>query len=491
MFKITNNNISITRGETATYDAVFKHSDGTPLILDKNLVSGDKSIYGLFSVKLSMYDEDAVFRVPMKLDDLATFDTSADVISIGDETFSDANVPDAYSKFVDNSKYDYFLYNISSVEPNFKLVFNTKGNFPFVCKESGKLYYFLSENVSNLTRGLYEYNGTYWVKNSTLTSAIPAYYAIGEVGADNSAHSFTIGNETYISGYFDIAGTRTYKVYLFDDTSVTPITEITFTGVSKINIIDNLWSDGTNYFCSNGVKTYQLNTSTYEFTEITLNYNVQGYSVWQDGDNNVYYTNGSICKKWDKTNLKWDDIASSISYYDVSNYNVPVLINGKVYFNDKILVSATAGLEWVDLEEPLNKPHNTRVWYYGTDTICSPRVYTSPNKLAVISTVVRDERLYKRVIASVPYYYQYVGTTVTVTEDDFEEYEFRLVFPFPYDVMKNLQPKLYKYEIALVGGTPSDEIVDQQPITTLPLDIDFKKYLVEFKDFKVEGSLSE
>lgn len=514
MFKITNNNISITRGETATYDAVFKHSDGTPLILDKNLVSDDKDVYGLFSVKLSMYDEDAVFRVPMKLNSLATFDTNSQIIDITDTSgsFDTSNVPDTTIKFVDSKKYHSFLGDHNSFTTYKAVYFTDGGTFPFVCKKSNTLYYFKNTD-GIIDKGIYKYTALgYFIKDTTMTSAIPYYFDYGERSAYATVWYFN--NNTYISGYFNVDGKRTYKHYLFDDSAVTPFTEVTFplyynnTTLDTIVHKESIWDDGdylytTQQMASGEPVTFRFNTSTSRFEELSVDYYILHPSyVWKDNDGNVFYTTGNIYRKWNKTTHQWDAISSTIDKYNVSDINLPTLIKDKVYFSDKVLVSSSNGLVWETAEPNINKIGT--VWNYGDDWMCTAattHIVTGVdgstttdvyNRIAIDAVDKRQDKLYREIINEVPRYYKYVGNTAIITEDDFEEYEFRLVFPFPYNIMKSLQPKLYKYEIALVGGTPTSTISDQTAITTqLPLTVDFKQYLVEFKDFKVEGSLSE
>lgn len=500
MFRITNNNISITRGETATYDAVFKHSDGAPLILDKNLVSDDKDVYGLFSVKLSMYDEDAVFRVPMKLNDLATFDTNSDIIDIGDETLDDTNVPGGEPLFVntDDLKYitDTTTKLISSNDSFLILPGHTESyyrNFLIRRKYSDYYYWIYFKNGDGFYNPRVRDDPITWNKNTAFTNALPGFLD------PNQRPYFQVWygtGTTYFSGYFKINNVRTFKIFRFnDETSITPISDLTsqFNGLTDVNNFENgdFWTVGdTTYFYNrSNTKTYKFVENSQTFTEDTdLNASLDPFYMWRDTSNILYYTNGTTAYKWNTTNGEWDSITTNLS----TSSRYIVNIYGATYYvvnenNPKILTTTAGGIEWVNADHPI---HCSGVVFSIYDKAYT---YTSSEgfKLA-IPNYYRTDKLYKRTISGVPYYYQYVGTTQTVTEDDFEEYEFRLVFPFPYNIMKSLQPKLYKYEIALVGGTPTGTISDQTAITTqLPLTVDFKQYLVEFKDFKVEGSLSE
>lgn len=482
MFKITNNNISITRGETATYDAVFKHTDGTPFILDKNLISGDKDIYGLFSVKLSMYDENPVFSVPMKLNQMATFDTGADIIDIGDEVFDNTNVPDVNVVF-DNSDENKYVYNTST-----PVFIDNDTRFMFNCKTATtNLIYLYFDNKFYLC-----YDDGYWHQDTTLTQNTPGNISLANVYC-GVWHS---GNKTFLDCW---VGSTPSKHYLVDDTSLTPFQEISYTGATPKP--RDIWTDGTTTYFSDGTHDYTFDNSTYAFTQSDLNVQVIGRYVWKDTDGTIYYTNGTTAYKWNSSQSRWDSTTTNMSVTGDKIYN----IYDRIYYVDKtnqsnnkeyVLTSTSSGLVWSTLETPMNIPLNTYLykifskWYtIPTNSYSTSPMYYKKGRLALDN---RNDKLYRSIINDVPSYYVYVGNTVIVTEDDFEEYEFRLVFPFPYNIMKSLQPKLYKYEIALVGGTPTDTINDQTAITTqLPLTVDFKQYLVEFKDFKVEGSLSE
>ena len=385
------------------------------------------------------------------------------------------------------------------------------GTFPFVCKKSNTLYYFKNTD-GIIDKGIYKYVATdYFLKDDAMTSAIPYYFDYVERSANAKVWYFN--NNTYISGYFNVDGKRTYKHYLFDDSAVTPFTEVTFPLYYNNNTLDTIvhkeyiWDDGDYLYTTKQISgepvTFRFNTSTSRFEELSVDYYIFHPSyVWKDNDGNVFYTDAKDCRKWNKTTHQWDAISSTIDKYNVSDINVPTLIKDKVYFSDMVLVSSSNGLVWETAEPNINKIGT--VWNYGDDWMCTAattHIVTGVdgstttdvyNRIAIDAVDKREDKLYREIINEVPRYYKYIGNTAIITEDDFEEYEFRLVFPFPYNIMKSLQPKLYKYEIALVGGTPTSTISDQTAITTqLPLTVDFKQYLVEFKDFKVEGSLSE
>ena len=500
MFKITNNNISITRGETATYDAVFKHSDGTPFILDKRLVSGDKDIYGLFSVKLSMYDETPVFSVPMKLNDLATFDTSKEIISIGDETLNTSDVPTGEPLFVDTDDLKYVNGTTTQlITPNTGFLImpgrstSSYANFLIKRKYSTYYYWMYFKNGDGFYSPRLTESPITWVKNTAFTNALPGFLDTTQGGP---YFQVWYGGYTYISGYFKINNVRTFKILrLGDEFSINPIVDMTsqFTGVDTLNYFKNgdFWRVGdiTYFYNRDDSKTYKFNEDSKTFTEDTdLNVNLDPFYMWTDSNGDLYYTYNTTAYKWDATNSEWDSITTNAS---VATRWVVNIFDSTYYAESstrsKLLTTTTEGIEWVATDNPIN---------------CSGLVFTLNNNVytfnagegfkIALPNYYRDDRMYKRTISGVPYYYKYIGDTQTVTEDDFEEYEFRLVFPFPYNIMKTMQPKLYKYEIALVGGTPTATIANQTAITTqLPLTVDFKQYLVEYKDFKVEGSLSE
>ncbi len=481
MFKITNNNISITRGETATYDAVFKHSDGTPFVLDKNLVTDDKSVYGLFSVKLSMYDENAIFRVPMQLDELAVFDTSSDALMISDAngSFTDVNVPESSTiNFEDSDEYRYIYGTTTQIQPDGAddIIFSTKNNTVTLYFKANDGFY----RPTSLATAA-------WLKDTTLTNALPYNPAsLGFVKALNW------NNTTYFYGIFNVDNTNTPLIYVLDVNSNTPFQDITnsITGITPSMFVNGrFWDDDTNlYFNYNNI-TYIFDPTDYSFTEVSMNITADARYIWKDADNNVYLTTNVINYKWNKTSNTWVETTSNHPINP--NVNKIYVMKGKTYYvtsnTDYILIDNTNGLIWEELPEKINTL--SYVWNIGDEWYTTSRTL---HRKGIVTFDDRKDKLYKFVTSTgVPTYYTYIGNTETIYEDDFKEYEFRLVFPFPYNIMKTLQPKLYKYEIAIVGGTMTGVLNGQEPIEELPMDIDFKQYLVEFKDFKVEGSLSE
>lgn len=461
MFRITNNNISITRGETATYDAVFKHSDGIPLTLDKSLVSDDKSIYGLFSVKLSMYDEDAVFRVPMKLDDLATFDTSKPIINIGNESFDNSDVPET------NVTFETSTERLSNIDGTGRVV--QRGTNVWKNSIDGYTYY-SGRYVATLYAAA-------WVTLDTPFTGIDVLYG------ENVWHD--VNGDTYYLGEVDRLG-QTKKFLKL--TGARAWTELTYPTGLFINGT-YVWNDGVNTYYSHSNDNYVFSSSNTTFTTITFatKNNIEGNKVFNTADGKAYYCDGTNTYMFNSSTQDWV-LQSNMT--PVDGDDVFVFNNRTFYANGTDQRELINGV-WVNVDLG-NINQGKLVWHYDyNDTHDCYFTNTNSYSKAMITTDDRDCLLYKRTISGVPYYYKYVGTTDYVTEDDFEEYEFRMVFPFPYNIMKTLQPKLYKYEIALIGGTPTDTIEGQAPITSLPMDIDFKQYLVEFKDFKVEGSLSE
>lgn len=70
-------------------------------------------------------------------------------------------------------------------------------------------------------------------------------------------------------------------------------------------------------------------------------------------------------------------------------------------------------------------------------------------------------------------------------------YEFKINFMFPYEYTSKMESKTYKYEIVLFGGTSDNPIEDLVYDAELPLNIEYKKFLLNSTDFEVGGSLSE
>ena len=67
------------------------------------------------------------------------------------------------------------------------------------------------------------------------------------------------------------------------------------------------------------------------------------------------------------------------------------------------------------------------------------------------------------------------------------DYELRISFMFPYEATSKMEPKTYKYEVTLFGGSKKDNYVHGEN----PLNITFKKPLIEASDFIVGGSSSD
>jgi hypothetical protein len=75
---------------------------------------------------------------------------------------------------------------------------------------------------------------------------------------------------------------------------------------------------------------------------------------------------------------------------------------------------------------------------------------------------------------------------------EWKPYEFRINFMFPYEYTSKMEAKTYKYEIVLFGGVPNKSVSNNVLYgETLPIDIEYKKFLLESMDFEVGGSLSE
>ena len=70
-------------------------------------------------------------------------------------------------------------------------------------------------------------------------------------------------------------------------------------------------------------------------------------------------------------------------------------------------------------------------------------------------------------------------------------YEFKIKFMFPYEYTSKMASKTYKYEIVLFGGTTDKPIEDLVYDAELPINIEYKKFLLNSTDFEVGGSLSE
>lgn len=84
------------------------------------------------------------------------------------------------------------------------------------------------------------------------------------------------------------------------------------------------------------------------------------------------------------------------------------------------------------------------------------------------------------------------------------DYDFRLLFQFPYWATSVMEPKTYAYQVTLLGGSlrtdsfnTGEELVDEQgdivgrANSDLPIVIDYNKPLLDPTDFIVGGSVSE
>jgi hypothetical protein len=65
-------------------------------------------------------------------------------------------------------------------------------------------------------------------------------------------------------------------------------------------------------------------------------------------------------------------------------------------------------------------------------------------------------------------------------------YDFEFNVTFMYSETSVMEPKTYKYEIALLAGNDKDVEAGE-----IPIEIEFKKRLLDLTDFTVEGSISE
>ena len=102
------------------------------------------------------------------------------------------------------------------------------------------------------------------------------------------------------------------------------------------------------------------------------------------------------------------------------------------------------------------------------------------------------------VIGSDEWEYRYYNPDATGTGDDYKwiPYEFKIIFPFPYEATSLMEAKVYKYEVVLFGAditpTPTTSYVRTPPDEAYSLtNISYKKPLLSATDFIVGGSLSE
>ena len=73
------------------------------------------------------------------------------------------------------------------------------------------------------------------------------------------------------------------------------------------------------------------------------------------------------------------------------------------------------------------------------------------------------------------------------TNNKWVTYDFNVNVTFMYSETSVMEPKTYKYEIALLAGNNKEHPVPGE----IPITIEFKKPLLGLTDFTVEGSISE
>lgn len=73
------------------------------------------------------------------------------------------------------------------------------------------------------------------------------------------------------------------------------------------------------------------------------------------------------------------------------------------------------------------------------------------------------------------------------TGSEWVDYDFEFNTTLTYGETSVMEPKTYKYEIALLAGKNNDNALPGE----LPIIIEFKKQLLSLTDFIVEGSISE
>lgn len=100
---------------------------------------------------------------------------------------------------------------------------------------------------------------------------------------------------------------------------------------------------------------------------------------------------------------------------------------------------------------------------------------------SVTPTVGFENYLYRRTDSMNDNYYAYYN------EGQWVEYSFDFDVTFRYDETSVMEPKTYKYEIALLGGALKDDPEKDETI----IDVVYKKPILGLTDFIVEGSISE
>jgi hypothetical protein len=110
-----------------------------------------------------------------------------------------------------------------------------------------------------------------------------------------------------------------------------------------------------------------------------------------------------------------------------------------------------------------------------------------------------EQKLHRRTVATATgnvYEYSYYA------DGKWVRYEFRITFMFPHYATKVMEPKTYQYEVTLLGGNvkvghdgkdiSSDlETTQATAFDKLPIDVVYKKPLLDPTDFVVGGSMSE
>ena len=83
--------------------------------------------------------------------------------------------------------------------------------------------------------------------------------------------------------------------------------------------------------------------------------------------------------------------------------------------------------------------------------------------------------------------YDDVTTYAYYTNNEWKEYGFDFDITFQYQKTSKMEPKTYKYEIALLGGTLKENPEEGDTI----VNVVYKKPILDLTDFIVEGSVSE
>lgn len=101
----------------------------------------------------------------------------------------------------------------------------------------------------------------------------------------------------------------------------------------------------------------------------------------------------------------------------------------------------------------------------------------------------------KQIVKGIDEYEYKYYTSNTKGDGHWVDYDFKITFQFPYDAMKLMEAKTYKYEVTLFDGvvspTPSGDVKMPPDIGYSLTNIVYKYPLLESTDFIVGGSLSE